>query len=148
MHCSTIQVVSQLYDKQLEPFHQPASEEEAIYSQLSLHNPAIHIPADQIQYAIDLLRQWSCSISVYLQHRVKGHLGSGHFATVKRGKWMSCDGEKEVAIKTLHRDAGNENRVKCLQEAAIMAQFHHPNIVLLHGIVIDEDRNVRKYIAW
>lgn len=48
-----------------------------------------------------------------------------------------------MAIKTLHCDAGEANRVKCLQEAAIMAQFHHPNIVLLHGIVDRQDQTVR-----
>ena len=40
-----------------------------------------------------------------------------------------------VAIKTLQQDAGEEERVKFLQEAAIMGQFHHPNIVCLHGVV-------------
>ena len=41
----------------------------------------------------------------------------------------------EVAIKTLKKDASEEKRVKFLQEAAIMGQFHHPNIVKLHGVV-------------
>ena len=26
-------------------------------------------------------------------------------------------------------------RVKFLQEAAIMGQFHHPNVITLHGVV-------------
>ena len=74
--------------------------------------------------------------------RVKGHLGSGHFASVKKGEWSSGEGTREVALKSLHRDAGEMNRVKCLQEAAIMAQFHHPNIVYLHGLVIGQDNTV------
>lgn len=82
---------------------------------------------------------------LHAQHRIDGHLGSGHFANVEQGKWLTSDGEKEVAIKSLHRETGSGNRIKCLQEAAIMAQFHHPNIVLLHGIIIDEERNVREY---
>ena len=44
-----------------------------------------------------------------------------------------------VAIKTLQQDAGEEDRVKFLQEAAIMGQFHHPNIVCLHGVVTVEE---------
>ena len=76
--------------------------------------------------------------------RVSDHLGSGHFASVNRGKWRSSDGTQDVALKTLHRDAGEANRVKCLQEAAIMAQFHHPNNVHLHGIVIGQDNTVSK----
>ncbi|CAI8022479.1 Ephrin type-A receptor 1, partial [Geodia barretti] len=38
----------------------------------------------------------------------------------------------EVAVKTLTDSA---NTVKFLQEAAIMAQFKHPNILTLHGVV-------------
>ena len=38
----------------------------------------------------------------------------------------------EVAVKTL---AESGDIVKFLQEAAIMAQFKHPNIVALHGVV-------------
>lgn len=41
----------------------------------------------------------------------------------------------EVALKTLSTDALEEDEIKFLQEAAIMAQFKHPNIVHLHGIV-------------
>ena len=41
----------------------------------------------------------------------------------------------EVAVKTLAETATEMNRVKFLQEAAIMGQFYHPNIVRLHGVV-------------
>ena len=40
-----------------------------------------------------------------------------------------------MAIKTLKAEASEEEKVKFLQEAAIMGQFHHPNIVKLHGVV-------------
>ena len=43
----------------------------------------------------------------------------------------------EVAVKSLKCDASNLDRVKFLQEAAIMAQFKHPNVVTLHGVVRD-----------
>ena len=49
--------------------------------------------------------------------------------------WHSPGGPVEVAIKTLRANAPEEERVKFLQEAAIMGQFHHPNIVKLHGVV-------------
>ena len=49
--------------------------------------------------------------------------------------WHSPEGLVEVAIKTLKTEASEEERVKFLQEAAIMGQFHHPNIVKLHGVV-------------
>ena len=43
----------------------------------------------------------------------------------------------EVAIKTLKEGASQEDKVKFLQEAAIMGQFSHPNIVQLYGVVME-----------
>ena len=40
----------------------------------------------------------------------------------------------EVALKSLNKK-GSEDKLKFLQEAAIMAQFRHPNVILLHGVV-------------
>ena len=40
----------------------------------------------------------------------------------------------EVAVKTIQSDK-EEKKVKFLQEAAIMGQFRHPNIVKLMGVV-------------
>ena len=41
----------------------------------------------------------------------------------------------EVAIKMLKARAGEIDKVKFLQEAAINGQFRHPNIVKLLGVV-------------
>ena len=40
-----------------------------------------------------------------------------------------------MAIKTLQDEAKEVERVKFLQEAAIMGQFRHPNVITLHGVV-------------
>ena len=48
--------------------------------------------------------------------------------------WTSPDGPVDVAIKTLKNEASEVEKVKFLQEAAIMGQFHHANIVTLHGV--------------
>ena len=63
------------------------------------------------------------------------HLGSGQFGTVYKGVWVSPNGEVEVAVKTLNEGSGEEDRVKFLQEAAIMGQFKHPNVVEMYGVV-------------
>ena len=42
----------------------------------------------------------------------------------------------EVAVKTLKRGC-EEDKVKFLQEAAIMGQFKHPNVVTTYGVVTD-----------
>ena len=42
---------------------------------------------------------------------------------------------QDVAIKTLKSSAREVDRIKFLQEGAIMGQFRHANVVALHGIV-------------
>ena len=54
---------------------------------------------------------------------------------MEKAQWISDNGRTEVAVKTLHNDASGMSKVRCLQEAAMMAQFHHPNVVTLHGII-------------
>jgi serine/threonine protein kinase len=39
--------------------------------------------------------------------------------------------KEEVAVKTMEDGASGEDRIRFLQEAAIMGQFNHPNIILL-----------------
>ena len=45
--------------------------------------------------------------------------------------------KEEVAVKTMEGGASEGDRIKFLQEAAIMGQFHHPNIIKIVGVVID-----------
>ena len=54
---------------------------------------------------------------------------------VNKGEWQSVKGPVEVAVKTLKRGSSKEDTVRFLQEAAIMGQFRHPNIVQLLGVV-------------
>ena len=62
-------------------------------------------------------------------------LGAGQFGRVYKGLWM-CEGEAlHVAVKDLQEDAKEEDRVKFLQEAALMGQFSHFNIIRLYGVV-------------
>ena len=49
------------------------------------------------------------------------------------------DRSVKTAVKMLKESASKEDKVKFLQEAAIMGQFDHPNIVKLYGVVIDSD---------
>uniref|UniRef100_A0A1X7TJ27 Protein kinase domain-containing protein n=1 Tax=Amphimedon queenslandica TaxID=400682 RepID=A0A1X7TJ27_AMPQE len=73
-----------------------------------------------------------------IRHQIKvtDYLGSGQFGTVNKGLWTTpTAGSVSVAIKTLNDNTSEDERVKFLQEAAIMGQFHHPNVVKLHGVV-------------
>ena len=41
----------------------------------------------------------------------------------------------EVAVKTLNTSASDKDRLRFVQEAAIMCQFDHQNVIKLHGVV-------------
>ena len=66
---------------------------------------------------------------------VAEHLGSGQFGTVNKGVWQLPGSAVEVAIKTLKPGSDEMDQVKFLQEAAIMGQFKHPNVIKLYGVV-------------
>ena len=66
---------------------------------------------------------------------MKGHLGSGQFGSVQQGMWKNGSEIIPVALKVLKEEASEKDKVKFLQEAAIMAQFTHPNVVSLYGVV-------------
>ena len=65
----------------------------------------------------------------------KSKLGEGEFGEVFKGEWTSSARTLPVALKTLKSSASEEERLKLLQEAAIMGQFNHPHIVRLYGVV-------------
>ena len=44
-----------------------------------------------------------------------------------------------MAVKTLKEGSKEEDRVKFLQEAAIMGQFKHPNVVTMYGVVKERE---------
>jgi len=50
----------------------------------------------------------------------------------------STDKEIEVALKTLNTSVDEKERVRFLQEAAIMCQFDHKNVIKLYGVVTED----------
>ena len=74
-------------------------------------------------------------VDVYLYSRTNGRLGSGHFGSIEQGLWRNGADSVHIAVKHLIEGANEINRVNLLQEAAIMAQFTHPNVVSLYGVV-------------
>ena len=70
--------------------------------------------------------------------RLGGLLGSGQFGTVYKGVWKSViRGSVEVAVETLNKESKEQDKVKFLQEVAIMGQFKHPNVVEMYGVVME-----------
>ena len=49
--------------------------------------------------------------------------------------WRNGARDIQVAVKLLKEGATEIDKVKFLQEAAIMAQFKHPNVVSLYGVI-------------
>ena len=72
-------------------------------------------------------------------------LGSGYFGTVYRAVWICRPKttnsilEDEVAVKKIEGGASEHERVHFLQEAAVMGQFNHPNIVKILGVVANPE---------
>ncbi len=62
-------------------------------------------------------------------------VGSGQFGKVYKATWSNSESKLEVAVKTLKSRASETDEVKFLQEAAIMGQFRHRNVVKMHGVV-------------
>ena len=74
-------------------------------------------------------------MQLFYYSRILEQLGSGQFGQVCKGAWSVDQVTMEVAIKTLKPGAPEGEKVKLLQEAAIMGQFFHPNVVKLYGVV-------------
>ena len=74
---------------------------------------------------------------VYLLFSVINELGSGEFGVVRRGVWSVGGEEREVAVKSLADGSTEEKRIQFLQEAVIMGQFKHPNVITLHGVLLE-----------
>ncbi len=68
-------------------------------------------------------------------YSVLEQLGSGQFGQVCKALWSISRATKELAIKTLRAELPEEEKVRFLQEAAIMGQFSHPSVVKLYGVV-------------
>lgn len=75
--------------------------------------------------------------------RIGDEIGSGHFGVVHHGVWNHIGKAVQVAIKTLHDEVSEEEKIKLLREAATVQQFLHINIITCYGVITSEER-VRK----
>ena len=66
--------------------------------------------------------------------RIGEPVGEGNFSTVYVGTWHSPKGSQKVAVKRLKDTSYHDVIVNILQEAAIMGQLRHNNVVKLVGI--------------
>ena len=87
-------------------------------------------------------------IILYCVCSFEDSLGSGQFGNVYKAKWRKPDGGTiDVAVKTLKVDESNkEDKVRFLQEAAIMGQFGHTNVLRLHGVVFSDTTVIQSIV--
>uniref|UniRef100_A0A7E4ZQ89 Non-specific protein-tyrosine kinase n=1 Tax=Panagrellus redivivus TaxID=6233 RepID=A0A7E4ZQ89_PANRE len=72
-------------------------------------------------------------------------LGEGTFAVVKRGIWRRDENSKlEVAVKIL-RDVPGHVVAAELQPEISMAKLQHPNLIRVHGVVLNEPMIVLEF---
>lgn len=62
---------------------------------------------------------------------------TGEFGEVCRGVLHCGDKDVCVAMKRLKKGAGAKDQLNFLKEASTMAQFSHPNVVQLKGVVTE-----------
>ena len=53
--------------------------------------------------------------------------------------WSVGGEEREVAVKSLADGSTEEKCILFLQEAAIVGQFKHPNVITLHGVLMEHE---------
>lgn len=64
-------------------------------------------------------------------------LGSGEFGEVFLGTLKKVTGDSiEVACKTIKGGRSTADHLEFLSEAAVMGQFHHTNVIGLHGVIL------------
>ena len=97
----------------------PSSKEEEIYAQMSRRKYQ-EIPRDKV--------------------KMLTKLGEGEFGEVYKAVLTTPTGtSQDVAVKVVKKGAPQEERLKLLQEAAILGQFKHNHILHLVGVVTTDE---------
>ena len=97
----------------------PSSKEEEIYAQMSCRKYQ-EIPRDKV--------------------KMLTKLGEGEFGEVYKAVLKTPTGtSQDVAVKVVKKGAPQEERLKLLQEAAILGQFKHNHILHLVGVVTTDE---------
>eukprot|EP00731_Ephydatia_muelleri_P035588 Em0138g5a len=81
---------------------------------------------------------------VHTLHSVQSLSRSGQFSAVSKAVWKNGEHRYQVAIKSATVQTQVKEHTLMLQEAAIMGQFIHPNIVSIYGVVNERHSGLLK----
>src|SRR6056300_1241828 len=81
------------------------------------------------------------------QYRVLGEMGKGGMGTVYRARHKVdsfAQQTGDVVIKLMNPQVAKDEsfRQRFISEAAMGRNIHHPNIVRIHDVIVEEERNV------
>ena len=79
-----------------------------------------------------------CSTSIEIAQRdlfIEDQISHGQFGVVCRAQYITPQGRVKVAVKTPKDTTNQEVELGFRREAMILAQFHHPNVLKLIGVV-------------
>jgi len=99
-------------------------------------NTAITNNTHKVDDLVNPLGKISVSLTIPQDKIIRGDkLGEGGFGIVYRAKWQGTD----VAVKTLHINNFNQDTLDDFKnEASIMANLRHKNIIMLYGICVTQ----------
>ncbi|XP_065188407.1 tyrosine-protein kinase RYK-like [Sycon ciliatum] len=93
---------------------------------------------------VKLRQEWTETLDGFLLPRdiisYGKEIGRGAFGRVLKGSIVYGDAEREVAIKTLKSVSAQSDLYEFLEEAVVMKEFDHPNVVALMGVCIEGDQ--------
>ncbi|PIO22808.1 hypothetical protein AB205_0097020 [Aquarana catesbeiana] len=116
---------------------QDSDEEKMHYQngQLTFTEPKLYVDPHTYEDPCQAVHEFAREIEAS-RIKIEKIIGSGEFGEVCYGR-LKLPGKREipVAIKTLKVGYSEKQRRDFLSEASIMAQFDHPNVIHLEGVV-------------
>uniref|UniRef100_A0A4W5RG88 receptor protein-tyrosine kinase n=1 Tax=Hucho hucho TaxID=62062 RepID=A0A4W5RG88_9TELE len=114
---------------------QDSDEEKMHYQNVSFPDVRFYIDPHTYEDPCQAVHEFAQEIEAS-RIRIEKIIGSGEFGEVCYGR-MRLPGKRDipVALKTLKAGYSDKQRRDFLAEASIMAQFDHPNVIHLEGVV-------------
>ena len=108
---------------------------DALYASSSAESDVYWTPSRNEDEIYSQMAQWKFHEIQRYRVRCSEKLGEGQFGDVYRALWQAPSETVVVAVKQVKKGSPESEKVKLLQEAAILGQFKHRHVVGLFGVV-------------